>query len=72
MSDTAAGLPALNLFPPRPGYCHAAGCDARSTFVVRVRKITRQWTTGVDYCEQHAHEAAARMRQAFKVVVEPA
>lgn len=59
------------MIPPRPGYCHNAYCDEPSTLVVRVRKINRSWTTGVDYCEQHAHETAQKMRENFKVVVEP-
>jgi hypothetical protein len=54
-----------------PGRCHNAYCDEKATFVVRVRRIGMRWTTGVDYCEQHAHEAAQRMREQFKVVVEP-
>ena len=64
--------PEGGLLPPRPGDCHAASCLEKSTHVVRVRRVGGGWTGGIDYCEPHAHEAATRMRETFKVVVEPA
>lgn len=70
-SSPVALQPKPLLSPPRPGFCHAARCDDPSRFVVRVRRLTGAWTSGVDYCEQHAHEVARRMRETMKVVVEP-
>lgn len=53
--------------PPQPGYCHNRGCDQQSTFVVQVKRINGAWTLGIDYCETHAHDFAARASMESRV-----
>lgn len=60
MSDEMALLLTDGMRPPRPGYCHNARCSERSTLMVQVQRINGAWTSGIDYCELHALDFAAR------------